>query len=42
MPKETEYLKGIIFEENPYEEEMPDEVTHFDLDGNEVILHEDE
>ena len=38
----TEFLKGILFEENPFEEETPDEVVAFDLNGNEVTFDEAE
>lgn len=42
MLKETEFLKGIVFEENPFEDEQPDAVQFFDLQGNEVSHHEAE
>jgi len=40
MLKNTEFLKGISFEEDPYEDETPSEIQCFDLDGNEVICNE--
>lgn len=42
MLKETEFLKGILFEENPFEEETPDEIRAYDLCGNEVSIYEAE
>ena len=36
----TEFLKGIIFEEDPYKNETPDEIRAFDLNGNEVTLND--
>lgn len=42
MLKETEFLKGIILEENPYEDEQPEIVTYYDLNGNEVTINEAE
>ena len=42
MLKENEFLKGIIFEENPFEGETPDEIRAFDLEGNEVMCYEAE
>jgi len=42
MLNETDFMKGIVFEENPYEEETPVDVTYYDLNGNEVILDETE
>jgi len=33
-------ITGIIFEENPFEDEKPDRTELFDLDGNEVEGHE--
>ena len=42
MLKKTEFLKGILFEENPYEDETPDEIRAYDLHGNEVSIHEAE
>lgn len=42
MLKETDFLKGIIFEVNPYEEEIPTEVTYYDTNGNEVEVDETE
>lgn len=33
----SEFLDGICFDENPLENEVPDSVTFFDLNGNEVI-----
>lgn len=38
----TEFLKGIILEENPYEDEQPEAVTYYDLSGNEVSIDEAE
>lgn len=35
-------MKGILLEEDPFEDETPDRVECFDLNGNEVILHEAE
>ena len=32
----TEFLDGIVFEENPIENEVPDSVVVYDLNGNEV------
>ena len=40
--KETDFMKGIIFEENPFEQESPAVFQAFDLNGNEVILDEAE
>ena len=40
--KETEFMKGITCEENPFEAETPDSVRTYDLDGNEVNNHEEE
>lgn len=40
MLKETDFLKGIILEENPYEDEQPENETYYDLSGNEVVLDE--
>ena len=42
MMKESEFLKGIIFEENPFESETPDEIKAYDLHGNEVSFDEAE
>ena len=42
MLKETEFLSGILFEDNPYEEEPPVEVTYYDTNGNEVKVDETE
>lgn len=36
MLQNTEFLKGILFEENPFEDEAPDTEEFFDLSGNEV------
>lgn len=33
---QTEFVKGIEFEENPFEDETPDNVKLYDLDGKEV------
>lgn len=32
----TEFVKGILFEENPFENEVPEKVVVFDLEGNRV------
>lgn len=40
MYKETEFLKGIVFEENPFEKEPAAHIQVYDLDGNEVELNE--
>lgn len=32
----TEFVKGISIEENPFENETPEDVRVYDLDGNEV------
>lgn len=32
----TEFVKGIAFEEDPFEGEIPTETKIYDLDGNEV------
>ena len=32
----TEFVKGISVEENPFENETPESVRVYDLDGNEV------
>ena len=42
MLKNNEFLKGIIFEENPFENETPDEIRAYDLQGNEVRFNEAE
>lgn len=42
MLKETDFMKGITFEENPFESETPDSVQAYDLNGNEVSNHEEE
>ena len=42
MLKETDFLKGIILEENPYEDEQPETVAYYDLNGNEVTIDEAE
>ena len=42
MLKQTQFLDGIIFEENPFENETPDEITVYDLQGNEVTRDEAE
>lgn len=42
MFEATEFMKGILFEENPFEDETPDEVVAYDLNGNEVTLDETE
>ena len=36
MLKETDFMKGISFEENPFEDETPDEIRMYDMNGNEV------
>lgn len=38
MLSPTEILKGIVFEENPFVDEIPDEVISYDLKGN-VVSH---
>ena len=40
MKQENSFLDSILFEENPFENETPDEIRCFDLDGNEVSLNE--
>ena len=35
-PFSTDFLRGISFEENPLEDEIPDEVRYYDFHGNEV------
>lgn len=35
---QTEFVKSIFFEENPFEDETPEEVVLYDRDGNEVPL----
>lgn len=35
---QTDFVKSIDFEENPFEDETPDEVVLYDRDGNEVPL----
>lgn len=40
--KNSAFLDNIIFEENPFENETPDEIRCFDLSGNEVSNHEAE
>lgn len=42
MLKESDFLRGIVFEDNPYEEETPAEVTYYDTNGNEVEVDETE
>ena len=42
MLKETEFTKGIIFEEDPFEDEIPDEILFYDLNGNGVEINETE
>lgn len=37
-----EILKGIVFEENPFAAETPDEVISYDLKGNVVSHNETE
>ena len=32
----TDFIKGISFEENPFENETPDETIMYDVNGNEV------
>ena len=32
----TEFVKGIDFEDEPFEEETPDEIRIYDLNGKEV------
>lgn len=32
----NEFVNGISFEENVFEKEVPEKVTIYDLDGNEV------
>jgi len=32
----NEFLNGILFEENPFENEMPDNVVVYDIYGNET------
>ena len=40
MKRENNLLDSILFEENPFEDETPDEIHCYDLDGNEVSLNE--
>ena len=40
--EETEFLKGISFEEDPLADEAPEEIRYYDLIGNEVHLDEAE
>ena len=35
-------LNGISLEEDPFEEEIPEEVRFYDLSGQEVTIHEAE
>lgn len=42
MLKNNEFLSGILFEENPLENETPDEIRVYDLHGKEVMLNEAE
>lgn len=42
MLQETEFLKGILLEDNPFGDEAPAVCQAFDLHGNEVSLHEAE
>lgn len=34
--EESEFLKGISFEEDPFTNEAPEEIRYYDLAGNEV------
>lgn len=36
-----EFLNGISFEENPFEDETPDNVVVYTLDGRESESHEE-
>ena len=35
---QTEFVKSLFFEENPFDNETPEEVVLYDRDGNEVPL----
>lgn len=42
MLQETEFLNGILLEDNPFADEVPASCQAFDLHGNEVSLDETE
>ena len=42
MLNASDFLRGISFEENPFEDEVPDEIYAYDLHGNEVNFDETE
>ena len=39
-PLDTDFMRSLIFEDNPFENEEPEIVRVFDVDGNEVEIHE--
>lgn len=42
MSNHYEFLCGISFDENPFEDEEPDDIHFYDLSGNEVTPVETE
>ncbi len=42
MLKDTEFTRGISFDEDPFEDEEPDEIRFYDTAGNEVAINDAE